>query len=155
MIGSNKDRPPAMPNRSGLPDYIRILPDLRRRAYQRMTESNPVSTLDIVDAFSDLGVVLQQVIVVLLGYCPEEHFAESGSRHYVGSLVAQSTHWHYMRASSFGVGESGSVVQTLTAEGLVRDLERWIGEIVSSLCGTDVRCPNEEERRKGLAACLA
>lgn len=146
VAGRSDDRPPTIPNRSGLQDYIRILPELRRRAYRRMLERNPVSTLDIVEALSDLGAVLQQVLVALLGYYPEEHFAERGPQHYVGTLVAQSTHWHYMRASSYGIDESGSVVHTLTEEGLVRDLERWIGEVVSSLCGTDVGRPSEQER---------
>jgi hypothetical protein len=135
-----------IPNRTGLLDYVSILPDLRRRAYRRMTESKSVSTIEIVGAFTDLGMVLQQALVVLLGHYPENHFSDSGSKHYVAAIIAQSTHWHYMRASAFGVGQSGSVVQTLTAEGTVRDLERWIGEIVFSLCGMDVRLPNEDER---------
>jgi len=135
-----------IPNRTGLLDYVSILPDLRRRAYRRMTESKSVSTIEIVGAFTDLGMVLQQALVVLLGHYPENHFSDSGSKHYVAAIIC-SKHSLALHASQrLRCRQSGSVVQTLTAEGTVRDLERWIGEIVFSLCGMDVRLPNEDER---------
>ena len=134
-----------IPNRTGFPDYASFLPELRRRAYQKMYQRNPVSTLDVVEAFMDLSAVLEQSIVTLLSYYPDKHFSDLGPKEYVASLAAESRHWHYMRASAYGVGDSGSIVQELTMSGLVGDLERRIEEIVSSLSGTDRRRASQEE----------
>jgi hypothetical protein len=84
-------------------------------------------------------------LVKLLSYYPENHFAEAGPAFYVSSVVAGFTHWHYMRSSSFGVGNSGTQVQVYTMLGVARDLERMIDETVSTLTGTAMRRPDEAE----------
>jgi hypothetical protein len=136
---------PQLPDRITVRDYIDALPGLRRRAYQRLLAPGVVSAVDIVAAFYELRGTLEQVLAHLLTFYPEKHFSLLGTKQYVSSLVASSTHWHYMRASTEGVGQSGTIVQTLTARGVVQDVERMIDEAVSSLTGVDVRRPSAEE----------
>lgn len=130
-------------NREGLDDYIAILPELRRQAYMLMHARNPRTTLDTVATYSALNDVLRTTLVKLLSVYPENHFAESGPASYVSAVVSASTHWHYLRTSTSGVGFSGSLVQVNTVRGVLRDLERMVEETVGSLTGTEVREPDQ------------
>jgi hypothetical protein len=138
--------PVAFPRRVGLAEYIPILPVLRRRAYLVMHARAPSTQLATVEAYLELTAVLQGVLANLLSYYPEGHFSEQGHEQYVSQLVAERAHWHYLRSSDQGVGQSGSLVQTSTAFGVVRDLERLIDETVSTLTGVDLRHPDDAHR---------
>ena len=136
----------AFPNWDGMCELIEGLPELRRQAYVLMHARKPRSTLETVDAYRTLVDVLRATMVRLLSYYPQNHFAEAGPAFYVSSVVAERTHWHYLRNSTHGVGESGTLVQMNTSIGVVRDLERMIAETVSALIGTEVREPDELEK---------
>jgi hypothetical protein len=133
---------PATPDREGLDDFIAILPELRRQAYIMMQARNAVTTLDTVAAYGALNDVLRAALVKLLSYYPDNHFAEAGPAAYVSAVVSASTHWHYLRTNTSGVGLSGSLVQVNTVIGVVRDLERMVEQTVGTLTGTDVREPD-------------
>jgi len=142
--------PPAgaetLPPRDDLIEYIARLPELRRQIYMLVHARRPNTTLDTVETYGLLIDVLKATLVKLLSYYPEGHFAEAGPASYVSTVVAEHTHWHYLRTSHNGVGNSGTLVQVHTVLGVVRDLERLIEETVSALTGTEVREPDELEK---------
>jgi hypothetical protein len=113
-------------------------------AYLAMHERQPSTTLETVDAYRDVIAVLKGALLKLMSYYPPSHFADEGAEQYVSAVVADRTHWHYLRTSSNGVGHSGSIVQVLTCIGVVRDLERMIEETVSTLTWIEVRAHREE-----------
>jgi len=110
-----------------------------------MHVQKPITTIQTVEAYLGLQDVLTNALVTLLSYYPPEHFSSGGPDQYVSEVVAERTHWHYLRTSSDGVGNSGSLAQTRTAVAIVQDLERMIDETVSTLTGTDLREPDEGE----------
>jgi hypothetical protein len=136
--------PPELPSRAGLTEYVRMLPDLRRRAYALMHDKKPRTTLDTVEAYFGLIAVLEGALATLLSYYPECHFSDKGFDYYVSSLIADRTHWHYLRTSSFGVERSGTIVQVLTVLGVIRDVERMIEETVSTLTGFELRAKHDD-----------
>ena len=105
----------------------------------------PSTQLATVEAYLELIAVLQGVLDTLLSYYPEGHFSDQGHEQYVSQLVAERAHWHYLRSSDQGVGQSGSLVQTNTSIAVVRELERLIEETVSTLTGVDLCYSDHEE----------
>jgi hypothetical protein len=134
-----------VPNRAGLAEYVRILPDLRRRAYLLMEQRGLATPPESAEGHLDLIAVLTGALVTLLSYYPAEHFSAASVDDYVSLVVAERTHWHYLRISSDGVGASGSRVQVRTAAAVVRDVERMIDETVATLTGADIRDPDDNE----------
>lgn len=136
---------PELPGRDGLAKYVEVLPTLRLRAYLLVQARNPRTTLDTVESYFDLVAVLSEILVALISYYPRNHFSVNDAEHYVSGVVSERTHWHYLRSSTDGVGRSGSLVQIQTVMGVVRDLERMVADMVSSLTGVALRDPDEHE----------
>ena len=134
-----------LPSQAGLAEFVRILPDLRRRAYLLMYAKRPITPLDTAQGYLEVTAVLEHALATLLAYYPDNHFSEGEPAYFVSAMLAERTHWHYLRTSSQGVGRSGSLAQVWAAIGIVQDLERLITETVSSLTGTEVRDPDEAE----------
>jgi|SRR6478609_5968601 len=142
---SPPDAPLPVPSRAGLAEYVRMLPDLRRRAYLLMQQRDATTPLEGAAGYLDVAAVLTGALATLLSYYPAGHFSAAGVNEYISIAVAERTHWHYLRISSDGVGVSGSLVQVRTSVAVVRDLERMIDETVSTLTGTDIRDPDATE----------
>jgi hypothetical protein len=135
-----------LPSQADLGVYVRVLPQLRIESYKLMYAEQVDARPESADSYYSLLEILERVLVKLLSYYPQNHFAEAGPDAYASSLVAARTHWHYLRMSQHGVGNSGSLVPLRTTLAVIKDLEQLIEQTVATLTGADLRSADADEQ---------
>jgi len=135
---------PELPPPDGLAPFVAALPELRRLAYStaqpRLDTGN---TLEMVDGTWDIIRVLETAWVTLARYYPTDHFGPGDARAYFSGILADRARWHYLVASTGGIGYSGTIVQVLTANAVLGEAERMIEEVVMSLTGASLVGPGD------------
>ena len=125
--------PPVHP---GVPvhDYVRLLPELRRRAYATAADDwdSEVTARQVKAAFTVVDV-LENIMVSLATYYPPGHFDSTNPRDYISELIASRFRWHRYHHEPDGRGNNGSIVRTLVTASVMRDLERMVDDVVGSL----------------------
>jgi hypothetical protein len=124
---------PEIPPRTGLVEYIRTLPELRRLAYQAARPGWDTGvTAEMVNASYAVIDSLVGALVALARYYPWGHFDRQDPRDYFSELVATRFRWHRYHNSPAGQ-YSGTIVGPLAASDVLRDIEQMIEDTVSSL----------------------
>jgi hypothetical protein len=107
---------------------------LRRLAYDAarpgwdsgITAEMLKSSYHVIDIFTSAVLTLAQ-------YYPEGHFDGDNPRDYFSDLIAARFRWHRYHHSTFGIGQSGTIVGPLAASDVITDLEEIIEDLVFSL----------------------
>ncbi len=134
LTGSEAASKPAVHPGVAIYDYVRLLPEIRNRAYETArpdweTGNTPTmieSTYAIID-------VLEDVLASLATYYPPGHFEADNPRDYISELIATRFRWHRYRHEPDGRGKNGTIVGVLVAGSVLRDVERMIEEMVGAL----------------------
>ena len=97
-------------------DYVRTLPELKRRAYAAAREEwDSRTTARMVDATNSVIDVMQEILATLASRYPAEHFDVSDPRDYISELLATRFRWHRYRHEPSGHGHNGTILQSLVA----------------------------------------
>lgn len=117
-----------------LTDYIRTLPELRRRAYAAAQPSwDSGVTADMVNAGYAVVEILEDILVSLATYYPEGHFDRENPRDYFSELIASRFRWHRYHIETAGKGRSGTIVGPIVVGAVIDDLEEMVVDMVTSL----------------------
>ncbi len=115
-------------------DYVRTLPELRRRAYAvARPEWDSGVTARVVNASYAVVDVLQDILASLAAYYPPGHFDRENPRDYISELIAVRFRWHRYRHEPDGHGKNGTIVSTLVAGSVMADVEEMVAQMVGSL----------------------
>ena len=122
--------------RPGVPihDYVRLLPELHRRAYAAARDDwDSGITERMVSASFDVIHVLEDIMASLATYYPPGHFDRANPRDYISELIATRFQWHHYHHEPHGRGRDGTIVRTLVVGSVVADVEKMIEDAVGSL----------------------
>jgi len=134
----DKPTSPILPSQTGLLVTIKSLPILKRLAFEEEGDKLQGTTVDIVQSTNRIIDTFETAMVQLASYYPQCHFTNGDSREYFSEVRSQRSHWHYYISSSQGVGSSGTIVQILTARGVLKDMDNMIEQMVDSLWWEDM-----------------
>ena len=122
--------PPAIP----LWDYVRTLPELKRRAYATARpEWDTGVTARMVEASYGVVDVMQDILANLATRYPEGHFETPDPRDYISQVISSRYRWHRYHHEPNGRGQDGTIVHPMVAGSVINDVERMIVEMVTSL----------------------
>jgi len=115
-------------------EYIRTLPNLRRRAYaEARPEWDSGETGRMVDASYRVIDLMQEILLSMASYYPAGHFDRENPRDYISELIATRFRWHRYHYEPHGSGKNGTIVNTLVAGSVLADAENMVEEMVCSL----------------------
>ncbi len=133
-------------------DYVELLPRIRRRAnLAAMPGYDSGITIEMAGAAHSVIDVYEAVLHQLASYFPDGHFEGVPARDYFSEVIAQRARWHRALAEPDGVGTGGTIVGSITAAGVIADLESLIEDMAMALVhpGIDEQFDPEEWRRDG------
>lgn len=137
-----------------LGDFVRTLPELRRRAYAAAQSAwDSGVTAEMINAGYAVVEVLEDIAVSLATYYPEGHFDRENPRDYFSELIASRFRWHRYRIETAGQGHGGTIVGPMVVGAVIDDLEQMVVDMVTSLtidweASTDVRLERWKEEWK-------
>lgn len=125
---------PEVPDRAGLPTYVRQLPTLRRLAFEASRAGwDSGVTVEMMRGWSRVIDVYTTILETLASYYPVDHLEGQRARDYLSEVVASRFRWHRVHLSTEGQGSSGTIVGPMAAASVAADLSRMIDDMVSSL----------------------
>jgi hypothetical protein len=124
-------------------DFVRTLPDLRRRAYAGARSGwDSGVTAQMVEASYGVIDVLRSALVSLAEYYPTGHFETDNPRDYFSELIATRFRWHRYHHEPDGAGQNGTMVNVMVGGSVIDDVGTMVEEMVRSLT-IDSMTPDE------------
>jgi hypothetical protein len=115
-------------------DYVRTLPELKRRAYAvARSEWDSGVTARMLEASYRVIDVMQDILANLAAHYPSGHFDVPNPRDYISELIATRFRWHRYRHEPDGHGKNGTIVHPMVAASVLFDAETMVAEMVGSL----------------------
>jgi hypothetical protein len=115
-------------------DYVRTLPELKRRAYTAArSEWDSGVTARMVEASYRVIDVMQDILANLAARYPTGHFDVPDPRDYISELIATRFRWHRYHHEPDGHGKNGTIVLPMIASSVLTDAENMVAEMVRSL----------------------
>lgn len=109
-----------------------VLREARGRAQPRWDSG---VTAEMNQASYDVVDVLEQILVHLESWYPEDHFGGKSAADYFNELIASRFTWHRAHLEPDGAGSGGTIVGTQTGASVMSDLESMVEDMVCSLMG--------------------
>ncbi len=125
----------ALPDTRKLTNYIQTLPGILKDIYHRAEPKwNSGNTPQMKRGSSDVIDVLEQILVTLASWYPQNHFAAIKPEDYINAVTASRFVWHRAHLQPKGIGTLGAGFLGTIAGGCVMDdLQRMVLDVVSSL----------------------
>jgi len=118
--------------------YVNSLPafrtELKRKA---QPEWDSGVTARMVNASYDYVDALQGVLVTLASFYPEGTFGGGDPHAFFSELISSRYAWHRAHTEPYGPGTGGTIVNVLTSENVMSDVERMVEDMAHSLIGFD------------------
>ena len=122
---------PAIPLR----DYIPVLPEFLKRAYDNALEGWEGTTADMLNSSYYVADVLEGMLVYLSSFYPDGHFDQRDPRDYISEVVSNLYSWHRHHMEPEGGGSGGTMIGPMVAMNVISDLRSMVDDMVSSLAG--------------------
>jgi hypothetical protein len=116
-----------------LRDYIPLLPEFLKRAYDNAREGWEGTTADMMNSSYYVADVLEGILVYLSNFYPDGHFDQRDPRDYISELVSTRYSWHRHHMEPNGGGSGGTMIGPMVAMNVITDLRAMVDEMVSSL----------------------
>lgn len=120
---------PAIPLR----DYIPMLPEFLKRAYDNAREGWEGTTADMLNSSYYVADVLEGMLVYLSNFYPVGHFDQRDPRDYISEVVSTRYSWHRHHMEPNGGGSGGTMIGPMVAMNVISDLRAMVDDVVSSL----------------------